>query len=364
MLKYLGHNLDEVEVYKTVTLSGSLPIRGVPDQVTWGLRNVGFHPELVPLGPRVRGFKWDLGLTQITLSPVRRMEWEVLAYIHAEPLHVCQADAAQDARSAIDHVKAALEQTDVTYTTNSPLYWASVHFHVDTSGDPWARDTAKRILNHTRFKITVPDALTPEAGIRVGNVFERYDKTAQVLARPAAAYVVRDWIANGYTPVDGEVGRSEFRLDRERLRRWGLPYGELWPRCLDEVRLVRRPKARKGEPFPDRGDWPDDPLWALYRGLTFPDPFGDASMCPPVRQVSRDRRVAEESRRFFRTVGRLAALHDLDGGGIAAAAMLVDDMLTAPEAPEAIADAGARMRRLLGPRQDGDGDLPDAVPAA
>jgi hypothetical protein len=54
------------------------------------------------------------------------MEWEVLGQIHAEPLHVCQADAARDARTAIDPVKAALEQIDVMYTTNLPLYWTLV----------------------------------------------------------------------------------------------------------------------------------------------------------------------------------------------------------------------------------------------
>jgi hypothetical protein len=364
MRRHLGHNLDEVQVYKTVTLSGSVRMRGVPDLVMWNLKNIGFAPEVIPLGPRVRGFKWDLGLTQITVSPVRRMEWEVLAYIHPEPLHVCQADAARDARTAIDHVKSALEGIDVTYTTNSPLYWASVHFHVDTCGFPWGKETAKRIINHTRFKITVPDALTPGAGVRIGDVFERYDKTAQILALPAAAYVEKDWIAHGYKPEDGEVGRSEFRLGRERIRRWALPFPGLWPRCLDEIRVVRKPKARKGEPVPERGDWPDDPLWALYRELEFPNPFGDASTCPPNRPFLRDRRIDEETRRLLRTVGRLAALHDLEDDGPAAAGMLVDDLLTAPGAADVIHDAGARMRRLLGPREEDEGDPPAAVPAA
>lgn len=359
MRRYLGHNLDEVQVYKTVTLSSGFSMRGVPEAVTWTLGNMGFSPDPMPLGLRVRGFKWDLGTLQFTLSPSRFFEWELGAFIHAFPLHVCQAEAAADARLAIDHVKAELEGVPVAYAANAPLYYASVHFHVDSCGYKWGAETPQRLVNRTRFKITLPDALTPDAGVKIGNFFERYDKTSQILAKPTAAYIRQDWATNGYTEADGEVGRTEYRLDRARLCRWRLPFTELFPRCLDEVRLVRKPKARKGERYPDRADWPDDSLWAMYRGLTFADPFGDASMCPPGREVVRPPLIRRDTRRLLHAAGRLVALHDMDGDGLGAAQMLVDDLLTMPDADVEIDGAAARMRRVLGPRKPGD---PGGVP--
>lgn len=120
MTRILCHNLDEVEVYTRLMFTSAVEMRGVPEAVAWSLRDAGFSPDPIPLGPRVRGFKWDIGLAQITLSPVKKMDWELLAYIHAEPLHARQAEAAHDAKTAIEAAMFTLEQVGFTYTTNAP----------------------------------------------------------------------------------------------------------------------------------------------------------------------------------------------------------------------------------------------------
>lgn len=344
MYKSLAADLDELVVYQAVTPARSLPISKVPLALEAELRYSEFAPRRVPLQPRVRGFKYELGRLDVHVHPASHGVWHAEAFVDSASWHQERDLALLDVYVALEAVHYAFGGQYVFPIGMRPTYVRSIAVHVDYTPFRCGRATRNRFLTRQKLEWNDPDE--PHAGLHAGEFFRWYDKLAEIEEHPEKDHMLSTWVCNGATEEDlaSGIGRLEFTWNsRRRGTLESLDPTALFRKGLDRVRLMRKPRGRGGDH--PRG-WNEDPLWTFLRSVKIPDVLAGQFLSRPRVGLSSTAKLRRDRGIASRAMGRILAHTEWEGSNdVGELELLFADMIQGdPTAAEQAFDAARRER--------------------
>lgn len=338
---------DELSVEQRVTPIRSLRLPDMRAMAEDELRRVGLSWERAPMPPDRRGLKYSVEGLDLHLDPIGRGRWSVWADLDRQALHRRYAGVRLDGESVVAGVAAVLGGRDGP-AVRRPCSNRALTLHVDATPLLPIEDLYPLLHNRTRVPIKNRAPIGHPWSVSGDGLLAWYDKSAEILVHPEKAWIEDDWIACGWRPEMGPMGRWEVSGHRPRLRTWRVSTArEFWRRSLDALSL-RVPPEGSRDPRKER--WNEHPLWGLMRPLFDDDTanriYVEASI--PRESTVQIRRDENEA---LRAAGRVAARRGDDLEAVVRDTGVIGAILRRrPEAESILRHAHARAIATMAPR--------------